>query len=63
MNGCSQDEAIGVYPPFQMELNYVVDWSENLMFKMAAVAAILDSDQNKFSYFLSTSHPNASYSF
>ena len=43
--------------------------SEKKIFKMATMEAILDfwsswiSDQNDLSYFLSTSHPHASYQF
>ena len=35
--------------------------SEKQIFKRAAIAAILISDQNYFSYIWSTSHPDASY--
>ena len=34
--------------------------SEKYIFKMAAMVAILDFDRHDFSYFLSTSHPDAS---
>ena len=47
-------------PSFQSTSCLVQEKKQKIDFKMAALAAILDSDRQDFSYFWSTSHPDAS---